>query len=114
MSSTCCQSTSWRVDKLIAQLTILLKKQLVNLFFLQTQEYSFEQVFNLQYLNFKAYEIPDKGDFLLILYCKKYLQMPWYMCIRKYLKQYRFTIYLILSAALTSFSSAIIPARANR
>lgn len=45
----------------------------VNLFFLQAQEYSFEQVFNLQYLNFKAYEIPDKGDFLLILYCIKIL-----------------------------------------
>ena len=45
----------------------------VNLFFSQAQEYSFEQVFNLQYLNFKAYEIPDKGDFLLILYCIKIL-----------------------------------------
>ena len=45
----------------------------VNLFFLQAQEYSFEQVFNLQYLNYKAYEIPDKGDFLLILYCIKIL-----------------------------------------
>lgn len=45
----------------------------VNLFFLQAQEYSFEQVFNIQYLNFKAYEIPDKGDFLLILYCIKIL-----------------------------------------
>ena len=45
----------------------------VNLFFLQAQEYSFEQVFDLQYLNFKAYEIPDKGDFLLILYCIKIL-----------------------------------------
>ena len=45
----------------------------VNLFFLQAQEYSFEQVFNLQYLNFKAYEIPEKGDFLLILYCIKIL-----------------------------------------
>ena len=39
--------------------------------FLQAQENSFVQVFNLQYLNFKAYEIPDKGDFLLILYCIK-------------------------------------------
>ena len=45
----------------------------VNLFFLQAQGYSLEQVFNLQYLNFKAYEIPDKGDFLLILYCIKIL-----------------------------------------
>ena len=46
MSSTCCQSTY---------------------FFSQAQEYSFEQVFNLQYLNFKPYEIPDKGDFFFYM-----------------------------------------------
>ncbi len=47
----------------------------VNLFFFsQAQEYSFEQVFNLQYLNFKPYEIPDKGDFFFyMLYGKKLL-----------------------------------------